>query len=99
MRKEKKNEYDTKEYGKLYINKVSLLISDVFGANIKHTNKGSELTFNLDKFKSFESRYEKVDNEGLKINVELEGDGGDGGDGSGYALGSTVIILIIKRKI
>ena len=69
------------------MNSLSNLISDVFGANIKHTNKGSELTFNLDKFKSFESRYEKVDNEDLKINVELEDDGGDGCDGSGYALG------------
>ncbi len=83
----RKNEYDTKEYGKLYISTLSLLISDVFGANIKHTNKGSELTFNLDKFKSFESRYEKVDMADLKINVELESDGSDGCDGSGYALG------------
>lgn len=39
----RQNEYDTKEYGKLYNSTLSSLISDNFGANTKHTKKGSEL--------------------------------------------------------
>jgi hypothetical protein len=86
--KEKRpNEYDTKEYGKLYNSTLSILISDTFSAIIRHTNKGSELTFNLEKFSCFKDRYENMDNEVVKIKVELESDGCDGSEGSGYALG------------
>ncbi|MGB8449755.1 MAG: hypothetical protein WCE25_08565, partial [Nitrososphaeraceae archaeon] len=84
----KKNEYDTKEYGKLYVNTLSQLIADTFGADIKHTNRGSELTFNLDKFKTFKNRYEEgKEDEVVDSKVELESDGVDGSEGSGYAIG------------
>jgi hypothetical protein len=83
----RQNEYDTKEYGKLYNSTLSTLISDNFSADTKHTNKGSELTFNLEKFKSFKNRYENKDNDVVKIEVELESDGSDSSEGSGYSMG------------
>lgn len=93
------NEYDTKEYGKLYGNTLSNLISDIFGADIRHTNKGSKLVFDLEKFHTFKDTYEVTEKiEEFKIIVELEGDGSGGSDGSGYALGDYCHNFNYKNK-
>ena len=80
-------EYQTHEYGPLYMNTLSKFIGDNFSADIIHKKDGSILSFNREKFNSYDDIYnhqaEGIDIE-TKIEVKLvdnedvEGDGNEG---------------------
>lgn len=73
-------EYQTNEYGPLYMNTLSKFIADNFGADIIHKRDGSILLFNREKFDSYNEIYNHQDEESeIKIDVKLaECDGCDG---------------------
>jgi hypothetical protein len=81
------NQYNTMEYGPLYQNTLSKFICDKFSANLKHKKEGSILTFDKQKFATFDELYnhqvEGSEENDVKIEVTLvrESDGGDGSEG------------------
>jgi hypothetical protein len=65
-------EYETLEYGSLYQNSLSKVIGDKFSANLEHKEEGSVLTFDKEKFESYDQVYNHKDKESeVKIEVEL----------------------------
>jgi hypothetical protein len=82
-------EYDTEEYGTLYLSTLSKQISDNFAADLNHKEEGSIITFYTEKFDSYDEVYNhKVagsENE-VTIKVELvKPEGADGTEGSSNA--------------
>lgn len=67
----KPNEYESKEFGKLFRRSLSSLIVDVFGAIPKHIRTGSRLTFDTRKFASFKSRYSEESVKDVELEVSL----------------------------
>ena len=81
------NEYHTADFGTIYRSPITTLICDKFGAEKKHTNKGSILIFDLDKFVGACKTYELDKNEHIiDIQTKLDdlgkSDGSDGSDGN-----------------
>ena len=67
-------QYDTLEYESLHQNKLSKFIADEFTANLRHGEGGNILTFDKEKFDSYNQVYNhKVAGSGnnIKINVEV----------------------------
>jgi hypothetical protein len=82
-------EYDTEEYGTLYLSTLSKQISDNFAADLNHKEEGSIITFYTEKFDSYDEVYnhnvEGSENE-VTIKVELvKTEGADGTEGSSDA--------------
>jgi hypothetical protein len=77
-------QYETLEYGPIYQNTLSKFIGDKFSASIKHKEEGSVLSFDKQKFESYDDLYshkvEGSENE-VKIEVELVNDDPDGTEG------------------
>jgi hypothetical protein len=68
----KPNQYETTDYGILYINYLSTFISNKFGATLDKKKDGSTLDFDIEKLKLFENIY--GDNQlekDIKIQVKL----------------------------
>lgn len=80
------NDYHTADFGTIYRSIITTLICDKFGAEKKHTNKGSVLIFDLDKFVRACKTYELDKNEYVvDIQTKLDNltsDGSDGSDGN-----------------
>jgi len=78
-------EYQTHEYGPLYMNTLSKFIGDNFSADIIHKKDGSILSFNREKFDSYDDIYnhqsEGPDIE-IKIEVKLVDSSNEEGDGN-----------------
>ena len=76
--------YETLEYGPIYQNTLSKFIGDKFGANLKHKEQGSILTFDKEKFGAYNEVYNhQAELSDVKIGVELVNlDSTDGSDGS-----------------
>lgn len=79
-------EYQTHEYGPLYINTLSKFIGDNFSADIIHKKDGSILSFSREKFYSYDEIYNHQ-SEGTDIEIKIEvklvdsKDEGDGNEG------------------
>jgi hypothetical protein len=82
-----KQEIDGEPYGSdeyhisdhiLYRNTITRILEDKFGAESRHTKKGSKIIFNLERLQRIQKSYD-ID---IKIRTRLKGDSGDSGDGS-----------------
>jgi hypothetical protein len=71
------DEYRISDYT-LYRNTITKILEDKFGAEYKHTNKGGNLTFKLDKLQRLYRSY----NAYTRIKSVLKSDGSDSSDGS-----------------
>ena len=74
------NEFQTGDFGTIYRNTITNIICDKFGAIKKHTEKGSVLTFDLEKLKKVAKSYASETKIQVKL-VEQNPDGYDGSDG------------------
>jgi hypothetical protein len=66
----KPNQYETTDYGILYINYLSRFICDKFGARLDPKRDGSTITFNIEKLKLFENIYGDNLDKNLEINIK-----------------------------
>jgi len=83
-------QYDTLEYESLHQNTLSKFIADKFTANLRHGEEGSILTFDKEKFDSYDQVYNhKVAGSGndVKIGVEVVKQNPDGTEGTEGSLG------------
>jgi hypothetical protein len=65
-------QYDTEDYGSLYMNTLPKFIHDNFGCDLKHKEKGGVMIFDKEKFSSFDDIYNhESDDMDLKIDVSL----------------------------
>jgi hypothetical protein len=75
IKAEKKYQYETIHFGTLYLNSLSIFISNKFAAEIKKQDYGKVLIFDVDKLERFEDLYSdshlKGDNS-IKIEVRLK---------------------------
>jgi hypothetical protein len=79
-------EYQTHEYGPLYMNTLSKFIGDNFSADIIHKKDGSILSFNREKFNSYDDIYNhQTEGSDVETRIEVkladrneEGDGNEG---------------------
>ncbi len=85
------NECRTEDFGTIYRNTITNIICDKFGAKKRHTDKGSVLTFDLQKLKKLTKSYESE----IKIQVKLIVQNPDGYDGSD---GFSTALFISKEK-
>jgi hypothetical protein len=69
------NEFQTEDFGTIYQNTLTTLICDKFGAVKKHTEKGSVLIFDQEKFLKVSESY------ALETKIQLTWDYPDGPDG------------------
>jgi hypothetical protein len=77
------NDYHIADFGTIYRSTITTLICDKFGAEKRHTNKGSILIFDLDKFVRACKMYELDKNEYVvDIQTKLDNISSDGSDGS-----------------
>jgi len=79
------DKFHTEDFGTIYRNTITNIICDKFGAKKRHTDKGSVLTFDLEKLEKLTKSYESE----IKIQVKLieqNPDGYDGSDGFSKAL-------------
>jgi hypothetical protein len=84
-------EYDTDEFGSLYISTLPKFIHDNFGCDIKHKEKGGVLIFDKEEFAKFDEIYnhKSDDDIDVKITVSLvqveeedaDPDGSEGSEG------------------
>jgi hypothetical protein len=70
------NEYRISDYT-LYRNTITRILEDKFGAEVKHTNKGNKIIFNLEKLRRIQRSYEIK----IRIKTSLKSEGGEGGEG------------------
>lgn len=72
----KKYEYETIDYGTLYLNSLPMIISNKFTAEVKKKNYGSALVFDVEKLERFEDLYSKgqLDDTIIKIEVTQKSD-------------------------
>ena len=83
-------QYETIEYGPLYNNTLSKFIGDKFSGDLKHCEDGSIITFEKEKFSSYDEVYNhEAQGLDVKIRVELvtpnpEGTEGTEGSSDGY---------------
>ena len=69
------NEYRISDYT-IYRNTITRILEDKFGTDVKHTNKGNKVIFNLEKLKRIERSY----NIEIKIKTSLKGEGSEGSE-------------------
>ena len=78
---EKKNkyEYETVDYGSLYINSLPKIISDKFTAQVKKESYGRALIFDIEKLERFEDLYSDrhLNEDKVKIEVKLKTENSD----------------------
>ena len=72
------NEFQTEDFGTIYQNTITVLICDKFGAVKKHTDKGSLLIFDQEKFLKVSESYIETKIQVIRDNP----DGSDSSDGS-----------------
>lgn len=66
----KRYQYETINYGVLYLNSLSKFIVDKFGAKLDKKRNGSILIFDIEKLKKFENVYGSQLKDTIKINVK-----------------------------
>jgi hypothetical protein len=69
-----KYEYETMDYGSIYLNSLTTFIHNKFAAEIKKESHGRVLIFNIEKLERFEDLYSdgKLDENKVKIEVKLK---------------------------
>ena len=66
-------EYQTHEYGPLYMNTLSKFIGDNFSADVIHKRDGSILSFNREKFYSYDDIYNhQSEDEGPGVEIKIK---------------------------
>ena len=70
----KKYEYETEDYGSLYLNSLPTIISDKFTAQVKKESYGRALIFDIEKLEKFEDLYSDshLNEDKVKIEVKLK---------------------------
>ncbi len=83
-----KTQYDTLEYGPLHQSTLSKSIADKFAANLRHGEEGSILTFDKEKFDSYNQDYNHkvAGSYEVKIDVEMVKQNPDGTEGTESSL-------------
>ncbi len=78
-------QYDTEDYGSLYINTLPKFIHDNFGCDLKHKERGGVMIFDRENFALFDDIYNHVSddmNTDVKIEVSLvDPEGSEGSEG------------------
>ena len=80
----KKYQYETVEYGTLYLNSLPTIIRDKFTATRKSEDYGIALIFDIEKLEKFDDMYSdsylKGDNVKIEVKLKTEDETGDSCD-------------------